>query len=181
MKNTIISRSTIILPILLGLAVTSQAAMVLNLTEVSSTTLTYSWNGGAVQTVIATTPDHWSFVINDAIVTPVSTLGDFMVQWKEPEYATSFLVNWIHFYQYGPAANGTAITVISDNPLDPQHTYPTMDNGQSYIFPIQDGNTVTFNDRGDTVPEPTTFIAGAMLLLPFGASTIRMLRKTRTA
>jgi hypothetical protein len=31
------------------------------------------------------------------------------------------------------------------------------------------------------VPEPTTMIAGALLLLPFGASTLRMLRKSRTA
>ena len=32
-----------------------------------------------------------------------------------------------------------------------------------------------------SVPEPTTMVAGALLLLPFGASTIRLLRKTRTA
>jgi hypothetical protein len=31
------------------------------------------------------------------------------------------------------------------------------------------------------VPEPTTVLAGALLLLPFGASTLRMFRKTRTA
>jgi hypothetical protein len=31
------------------------------------------------------------------------------------------------------------------------------------------------------VPEPTTMIAGAMLLLPFGASMLRILRKNRTA
>jgi hypothetical protein len=31
------------------------------------------------------------------------------------------------------------------------------------------------------VPEPRTIIAGALLLLPFGASTLRMLRKKRTA
>jgi hypothetical protein len=31
------------------------------------------------------------------------------------------------------------------------------------------------------VPEPTTMIAGALLLLPFGASTIRGLRKNRAA
>jgi hypothetical protein len=31
------------------------------------------------------------------------------------------------------------------------------------------------------VPEPTTIIAGALLLLPFGASTLRMLRKSRKA
>jgi hypothetical protein len=31
------------------------------------------------------------------------------------------------------------------------------------------------------VPEPTTLIAGAMLLLPFGASTLRTLRRSRSA
>jgi hypothetical protein len=31
------------------------------------------------------------------------------------------------------------------------------------------------------VPEPTTMIAGALLLLPFGASTVRILRRNRTA
>jgi len=31
------------------------------------------------------------------------------------------------------------------------------------------------------VPEPTTVIAGALLLLPFGASTLRILRKSRAA
>jgi hypothetical protein len=33
----------------------------------------------------------------------------------------------------------------------------------------------------NAVPEPTTMIAGALLLLPFGASTLRFLRKNRTA
>jgi len=32
---------------------------------------------------------------------------------------------------------------------------------------------------GAAVPEPTTLIAGALLLLPFGASTVRILRKRR--
>ena len=32
-----------------------------------------------------------------------------------------------------------------------------------------------------TVPEPTTMIAGALLLLPFGASALRILRKNRAA
>jgi hypothetical protein len=31
------------------------------------------------------------------------------------------------------------------------------------------------------VPEPTTMIAGALLLLPFGASTLRIVRKNRAA
>ena len=41
---------------------------------------------------------------------------------------------------------------------------------------------ITLNSiDGAPVPEPTTMVAGALLLLPFGASTLRMLRKKRTA
>lgn len=36
-------------------------------------------------------------------------------------------------------------------------------------------------DQLALVPEPTTMIAGALLLLPFGASTLRILRRNRTA
>lgn len=36
-------------------------------------------------------------------------------------------------------------------------------------------------DQLAIVPEPTTMIAGALLLLPFGASTIRFIRKNRKA
>jgi hypothetical protein len=42
-------------------------------------------------------------------------------------------------------------------------------------------NTLNTADAPALVPEPTTMVAGAMLLLPFGASTIRRMRKTRTA
>ena len=39
-----------------------------------------------------------------------------------------------------------------------------------------------YNGLSDVpVPEPTTVIAGALLLLPFGASTLRMLRRNRVA
>lgn len=38
-----------------------------------------------------------------------------------------------------------------------------------------------FIDDVSLVPEPTTFIAGGLLLLPFGVSTLRILRKSRTA
>ena len=37
------------------------------------------------------------------------------------------------------------------------------------------------NPPPPAVPEPTTFIAGALLLLPFGASTFRILRRKATA
>jgi hypothetical protein len=41
------------------------------------------------------------------------------------------------------------------------------------------GQDLMFNTT--PVPEPTTIVAGAMLLLPFGAGTLRILRKRRTA
>jgi hypothetical protein len=49
------------------------------------------------------------------------------------------------------------------------------DNGNSVIPASADFDSIT------VVPEPTTMIAGALLLLPFGASSLRILRKTRTA
>jgi hypothetical protein len=44
-----------------------------------------------------------------------------------------------------------------------------------------DGLTQKNQDMLAMVPEPTTIIAGALLLLPFGASTIRFIRKNRAA
>jgi hypothetical protein len=38
-----------------------------------------------------------------------------------------------------------------------------------------------FQNNYTVVPEPTTMIAGTLLLLPFGASTMRVLRRNRTA
>ena len=40
--------------------------------------------------------------------------------------------------------------------------------------------SITVNG-GTPVPEPTTVVAGVLMLLPFGASMLRILRKTRTA
>jgi hypothetical protein len=39
------------------------------------------------------------------------------------------------------------------------------------------GGSQEFFLLGTPVPEPTTMIAGALLLLPFGASTVRILRR----
>lgn len=169
MKKTFIGRSVLLLPVFLGLALTAKANIVnLVINEVSATTLTYSWQGGALQTVTDTSPDHWTFSIADAVVsaTPGQNPYQIYVQWQEPDYANSGLVNWVEFYQYGPAANGTTITVISDNPLDPQHTYPTVGNGQTYTFPnppAPNGNSVVFNDNGDSVSVPDGGMTASLL------------------
>lgn len=43
--------------------------------------------------------------------------------------------------------------------------------------PILEQHPTGAQHRVTPVPEPTTLIAGALLLLPFGASTVRFLRK----
>jgi hypothetical protein len=69
---------------------------------------------------------------------------------------------WFNFYAY----NGT----------DPMEAVRAEWNGGGWSF--------TLLDKGSAptpVPEPTTMIAGALLLLPFGVSTLRILRKKRAA
>jgi hypothetical protein len=56
----------------------------------------------------------------------------------------------------------------------------TVDLSAIQVTAFQYG-TQAGQDSYTPVPEPTTMIAGALLLLPFGASTLRILRRNRTA
>jgi hypothetical protein len=69
---------------------------------------------------------------------------------------------------------------------------PTV--GASGVLTITESDLSTVNTSGEVdmnglqiepaigaVPEPTTVIAGALMLLPFGASTLRILRKRQSA
>ena len=81
----------------------------------------------------------------------------------------SFDVLGLNFY----SADGNIYNLSSlNNPIG-GGTYDTITSSTVAGTPV----TVTIT----LVPEPTTMIAGALLLLPFGASTLRILRKTRTA
>lgn len=53
----------------------------------------------------------------------------------------------------------------------------TYDSGDGWSYNILDNSTAPMIP----VPEATTVIAGALLLLPFGASAVRILRKQRIA
>ena len=63
------------------------------------------------------------------------------------------------------------------------------DGTTHYVIAFEDGTDFDFNDlvvevsgvAPVPVPEPTTMVAGALLLLPFGASTLRIMRKNRAA
>ena len=70
------------------------------------------------------------------------------------------------------AANNEDLSIASTfwNAVKPDGTYRSS---QDLIGPMA-GTSIA-------VPEPATMIAGALLLLPFGASTVRILRKNRAA
>ena len=53
--------------------------------------------------------------------------------------------------------------------------------GQGIGAGASSGQSQEFFMLGTPIPEPTTMIAGALLLLPFGASTLRFLRRGRVA
>jgi len=82
----------------------------------------------------------------------------------------------------GPATPTLLFTANFTGGL-PTGNPPTLD------FSVYDGGTlvgessllVWNGSEFEVVPEPTTMIAGALLLLPFGASTLRILRKSRAA
>ncbi|MGA3266070.1 MAG: hypothetical protein ABSE16_04525 [Verrucomicrobiota bacterium] len=69
------------------------------------------------------------------------------------------------------APDGTVLTWYSGDGGGTSGWYAGWDKNS-------DGDVQVF---GTPVPEASTMIAGALLLLPFGASTLRILRKTRTA
>ena len=80
----------------------------------------------------------------------------------------SFDVDGLNFY----SADGFIYNLSTGNiPIGGLY-YDTISTAQVAGTPV----TLTLTQ----VPEPTTMIAGALLLLPFGASTLRILRK-RTA
>jgi hypothetical protein len=57
------------------------------------------------------------------------------------------------------------------------------DNFNGYVDNVTigvGGNNTTYDFEPAPVPEPTTMVAGALLLLPFGASTLRILRRKQT-
>jgi hypothetical protein len=59
--------------------------------------------------------------------------------------------------------------------FSPAKTLTQLSTGTGHYNTAYSGNIT------GAVPEPTTMISGALLLLPFGASTLRILRKNRAA
>jgi len=72
-------------------------------------------------------------------------------------------------YYYGGGLGATLNGMYTTGPGNPNWPWP---------LPVFGAGTFS---AVSAVPEPTTLIAGALLLLPFGASTLRILRRRRAA
>jgi hypothetical protein len=77
----------------------------------------------------------------------------------------------------GSVAEATAL-INQVNAARNNHTFVTYDD--IWLHPVNN-DSQGFLAAGTPVPEPTTIIAGALLLLPFGASTIKRIRKSAKA
>jgi hypothetical protein len=78
-------------------------------------------------------------------------------------HAPVLLANWTSVNEVGPEGNNGA-------------SYTPLPGQPGYYVPVAGGPPVTY-DLVSEVPEPATMIGGAMLLLPFAVSTIRILRR----
>jgi hypothetical protein len=130
--------------------------------------LTGERNGDPISLLANPNFPHWSidpflqYQYDDALVTRAWGLSfDF--------YYGLILVDDTTLVQYNICCDGPG----SRSPGNGQEFEATVALGYPDGVPI----TLTITQ----VPEPTTMIAGALLLLPFGASTIRILRKKCTA
>lgn len=165
----------------LGLVSSASATLTKTLDE---TCLEISWpqNIGEQVTlgVLVMTEDN-SAKISDLVVFSSNTLCD-----KTYYTATLFSDDGLVPLDLSCFAPGTKFTYISETafPGDPKgythYTPLSGDVGFSSFCPIE-YNIGSIGDKVCPVPEPSTYVAGALLLLPFGASTIRSLRKNKAA
>ena len=119
------------------------------------------------------------------------------VTWEAPGLRTFSPVTWVSAFTSptlaiatGPDVNylafSTAFTSASSTPLSIDLYAWDGSTLKDSVRAFWSGSGWTYG-TADTlagpsaVPEPTTMIAGALLLLPFGASTLRILRKRQTA
>jgi hypothetical protein len=90
--------------------------------------------------------------------------------------------DWDYAVDYtNPGGSGTPPSSLSFTVTKGSGTLSPTDivmNTKGLLF-ISDISAKGVTGDVAVVPEPTTMIAGALLLLPFGASTVRILRKNR--
>ena len=122
-----------------------------------------------VYTVVATVGDVGSITVNgfSGLVNALNVTGT-------PDMASTVSYNTSGFLKFTwntPTTAGQTVQVIVDTSL-------TYFGGS--VGSVQDGQTSNVPTLAP-VPEPTTVVAGALMLLPFGIGALRSLRKDRIA
>ncbi len=132
---------------------------------------------------------------------PVTTAGGTLTINDGAGYLLTGTVNWmqVQTINSGGSLNASAlvnVTALAYSGLNADLlTLAQGDGSVTLAFQFAPGEDLTTLISGGgpystsyngsitsvPVPEATTMIAGALLLLPFGASTLRILRKARTA
>lgn len=102
---------------------------------------------------------------------------------NSPKYnaLTDFTTGQLLAYGFGTAAMTDAAAYVGDVNSARNGLWNFTQYTDTWLKPdLRNSQGLIWNNT-TPVPEPTTMIAGALLLLPFGASTLRILRKNRTA
>lgn len=165
----------------LALAASSaRADFLFSITEGPQGTLTFSSNDPSVPASSFMYSYNFGY---DYTVTEAAGYyyGELVPTWTLPGnslvlYTANDLVEVIgQANQYG---NGNFYALIADG-----LGLPGSGTSVTYVDAWTDsqGNMVDFTFNGLAVPEPSTPIAGVLTLLPFGASTVRVLRKRISA
>jgi hypothetical protein len=150
-------------------------ALATMLTTVANATLTvYNWvpdastsDNGANS---SGTLDIDAGVISSFSFTLGETTFDSFTGTTEPGHTPTLILTDRNLQLDGQSASTTSESLATWTP----QSSPGLDENQVSVL----GDP----DYGDwvAVPEPSTIIAGALLLLPFGARTLRLLRKNRS-
>ena len=125
-----------------GISMTARATVgyYLNITEVSDTTLTYSFEGGAMQTVA-------SCAIRPVVFSLPLVVGETTgtAAWTEPDDSAEY-----NIVQVIPIPTSGLYTVTVDSDAPNPNAYPVAANGATVLL---DNIEVTFHDDGDSVPD----------------------------
>jgi len=142
--------------------------------------------GGWISSLVLPTQDRLQLLVRTTQEPTLWSLGRIWTHMLYSPGSTPFLnlingAGGLLWSQTGAENGGTEFNMWYNSPaITGYYSVPNeyglwgYNNG-SYIPQTYGTATLT------PVPEPTTMVAGAMLLLPFGVSTLRMLRKSRTA
>jgi len=116
----------------------------------------------AMYTVLYNSTDYGKY--NNAYAALGGTMGPFQITGRLANNATV----------YGDYKNDLALvkSMNSTEAVAGGVLVPKVSSGQELIL-------IGGYQNGSPVPEPTTIISGALMLLPLGASTLRILRKSR--